>query len=90
MATLPRRFLPKPPRPSTTQLRRDRFNFISPDEGEKLLDKQARKYLNMSGEEFRRRYRAGQIEDPERSEVVRVSLLLPFTEKATYGEEEHT
>jgi|GEM_PF-5505251 len=90
MVTLPRRFLPKTPRPRTTELRRDRFNFISPDEGKQLLDKQARKYLNMSGEEFRRQYRAGQIEDPERSEVVRVSLLLPFAEKATYGEEEHT
>jgi hypothetical protein len=89
MVTLPRRLLPNAPPAESTTLRRERFNFVTSDEGKQLLDNQAQKYLGMSGEEFRRRYKAGEIEDPERSEVVRVSLLLPFAEKATYGEEEH-
>jgi hypothetical protein len=42
-----------------------------------LLDRQARKYLGMSGEEFARRYRAGEIEDPCRSEVILLSMMLP-------------
>lgn len=54
---------------------------ISRRDGSQLLDRQARKYLGMSGEDFKRQYRAGKIEDTERSEVVRVSLLLPLAEE---------
>jgi hypothetical protein len=53
---------------------------ISRREGSELLDRQARKYLGMSGEEFKRQYRAGTIEDSERSEVMRVSMLIPLAE----------
>lgn len=53
---------------------------ISRREGSELLDRQARKYLGMSGEEFKRQYRAGTIEDSERSEVIRVSMLIPLAE----------
>lgn len=56
------------------------INYISRQEGSRLLDRQARKYLGMSGDEFKRRYQAGTIEDPERSAVLRVSLLLPLAE----------
>lgn len=51
---------------------------VTLEEGKKVLDDQARKYLGMSGEEFLERYEAGTIEDPDRSEVVRVSMLIPF------------
>jgi hypothetical protein len=54
--------------------------YLTRQEGERLLDRQARKYLGMSGAEFRQQYRAGTL-DPERSAVIRVSLLLPLAER---------
>jgi hypothetical protein len=50
---------------------------ISRREGSALLDRQARKYLDMSGDEFRRQYHAGLL-DAEDSRVIRVSFLLPL------------
>lgn len=54
---------------------------VSRREGQELLDRQARKYLGMSGEEFARQYRAGSIERPDRADVLRVAMLLPFAER---------
>lgn len=45
-----------------------------------LLDREARRYLGMSGEEFERRYRAGQVEELNHSHVTRVLMLLAFGE----------
>lgn len=56
-------------------------------EGKALVDKQARKYLGMSAEEFAARYEAGDIPDPDRSEVIRVAILLPFMKQAVNGRE---
>lgn len=56
------------------------IEYITREEGSRLLDQRAREYLGMSGEEFKRRYREGTIEDPERSEVLLVSLLIPLSE----------
>jgi hypothetical protein len=53
---------------------------ISPEEGQQLLDRQARKFLKMSGEDFARDYRAGRIKDPHRLAVARVAILLPLVE----------
>jgi hypothetical protein len=50
------------------------------EEGLLLLDRQARKFLGMSGEEFVRKYREGKIENPHRLEVARVAILLPLAE----------
>ena len=50
--------------------------YITRATGRKELDRQARKYLGMSGEEFVRKYRAGEIEDPDRSEVIGLSILM--------------
>lgn len=53
---------------------------LSYEEGWRLLDSEARRYLNMSGEEFVRKWDAGEIDfdDPEtHSAVVRVWILLP-------------
>jgi len=57
------------------------IKFVSRQEGRAILDRQARKYLNMSGDEFVRDYRAGRIEDPDRSEVRRVAMLIPLAEQ---------
>ena len=50
------------------------------EEGLQLLDRQARKFLGMSGEEFVRRYREGKFENSHRLEVARVAMLLPLAE----------
>jgi hypothetical protein len=52
---------------------------LTVEEGRKLLDKQGRRYLRMSGDEFIRRWEAGEFDDnPDRPEVMRVAMLLPF------------
>lgn len=49
---------------------------LTPEESEALLDARARHYLDMSGAEFRRRYRAGEL-DSDDAAVMRVAMLLP-------------
>lgn len=56
------------------------LDYVSKQDGIKLLDQQARKYFAMSGQEFTRRYRSGALHDADRSKVTRVALLIPFTE----------
>lgn len=58
----------------------DSIQLMTREEGLRLLDRQARKYVGMSGEEFVARYNAGEIEDPCRLEVARVAILLPLAE----------
>jgi hypothetical protein len=58
----------------------DWIETMTREEGLALLDRQARELLGMSGEEFMRRYRGGEIEHPCRSEVARVAILLPLAE----------
>ena len=48
------------------------------EEGRALLDRQARRYLGISGEEFVRRYKAGEFANSDTPEVMRVAMLLPF------------
>ncbi|MDQ3693417.1 MAG: 3'-5' exonuclease [Chloroflexota bacterium] len=50
--------------------------YLTKEEAEDLFDRQARKYLGMSGVEFRRQYQAGTIDDPCRTDVIRVSYLM--------------
>jgi len=52
---------------------------LSREEGLALLDRQARRYLGMSGDEFVQAWRSGQFDqDPDRPEVMRVAMLLPL------------
>jgi hypothetical protein len=51
---------------------------LSEDEGRALFERQARKYLGMSGDEFLRKWDAGEIDDPDRSEVLTVAFLIPL------------
>lgn len=49
------------------------------EEGWELLDKQARKYLSMSGKEFVKKWESGEFdEDPDQPEIMHVAMLLPF------------
>jgi len=47
-------------------------------EGRELLDRQARRYLKMSGQEFMHRYKAGKFANVDTPQVMRVVMLLPF------------
>lgn len=60
-----------------------RIRDLTPEEGRELFDRAARYYLDMSGEEFIRKWDAGEFDDPDdRSknppEVMDVAMLLPF------------
>jgi hypothetical protein len=50
----------------------------TPEEGRAMLDRAAREELNMSGEEFLRRWDAGDFEDSDDAAITRVAMLIPF------------
>jgi acyl CoA:acetate/3-ketoacid CoA transferase alpha subunit len=49
---------------------------LSPEEWVQRVDEQARKYLGMSGEEFERRLRAGEIDIDDSPAVTRLAMML--------------
>ncbi len=53
------------------------LHFVDEREGAEILDRQARKYLNMSGPEFARAFCAGEL-DIEETNVMRLYMLLPL------------
>lgn len=55
--------------------------YVTREEGAERLDRAARKWLGMSDEEFVRRYKAGDIPDPDRSEVIRLTILMQYAEE---------
>jgi len=57
------------------------IEYVSQQQGVEILDQQAWKYLGMSGQEFVQRYRAGEIDDPTRTDVRRVAMLIPLAER---------
>jgi len=75
--SMSQRRISKPHLPRLTRREQSDIKHITKRDGEQLLDRQARKYLNMSGVEFKRQYHAGML-DAEDSRVIRVSFLLPL------------
>jgi len=67
--------------PTTRTLGPVGIKYVTRRRGAQILDRQARKYLGMSGAEFARRYRLGEIDDPVRPEVASIAILLPFAER---------
>lgn len=61
--------------------RRRGVKYVSRRQGARILDRQARRYLGMSGEEFVRKYHAGELENSHRPEVIRISMLVPLAER---------
>lgn len=61
------------------------YNYVSRAAGKRMLDEQAQKYLGLSGEEFAQRYSNGMPIEGDESAIVRVSMLLPFAERARIG-----
>jgi hypothetical protein len=52
---------------------------LTREEGHELFDKVAQREMGMSGEEFLRRWDAGEFHDEdEHPEAVNVSMLIPF------------
>jgi len=51
------------------------LEFVTRQEGAEILDRQSRKYLNMSGPEFARAFCAGEL-DAEDRDVIRLYFLL--------------
>jgi hypothetical protein len=49
---------------------------MTPEEAAALLDEEARRYFGISGEEFQRRFEAGEL-DVEEPHVWEVALMLP-------------
>jgi hypothetical protein len=54
---------------------------LTREEVRSLVDRQARRYLGISGEEFRRRWDRGEYaDDPDRAGLIRLAFLLPFAD----------
>jgi hypothetical protein len=52
---------------------------LTPEEGRRLLDCEARRILGISGEEFIRAWDEGKFdEDPDQPGLMHVAMLLPF------------
>jgi hypothetical protein len=56
--------------------------YVSPEEGRRMFDEVARQWTGLSGEEFIRRWEAGEYADMVESEdnrhVVELVLMIPF------------
>ena len=67
---------------TAVQQRTGRDQYATPEEGRSLFDYQARKLLNISGEEFLRRWDAGEYRDvadaPGQRHIMRLAMLIPF------------
>lgn len=66
----------------TPEPKSDQIHFLSDEESHRLFDSEARRLMNMSGEEFLRRYDVGEFEaemdGPRHSELVQMVMLIPL------------
>jgi hypothetical protein len=68
----------KPARGKRGAKPKDEDIFISPEEGWQILEELAQRYMHMSAKEFIRAWNAGEIENPDRPEVIHVLMMLPL------------
>lgn len=54
---------------------------VTVEDGQAILDRAARRYLDMSGAEFVAAWEAGAFEGAEQPGVARVAALLPFAHR---------
>lgn len=58
------------------------IRYLDDEESHQLFDREARRLMNMTGEEFLRRYDAGEFEaemdGPRHRQLVEMVMLLPF------------
>lgn len=63
----------------TTRKGKRQSHVMTANEGRRLFDRQARRSLNMSGEEFIAKWKAGKFNGTsDTPKVMRVAMLLPF------------
>ncbi|MBI3695199.1 MAG: hypothetical protein HY238_10230 [Acidobacteria bacterium] len=58
-----------------------RVRILTPEQGRKLFDRQARRHFKMSGKEFVRKLEAGEFGDPDdpyRPELMDLVMQLPL------------
>jgi hypothetical protein len=51
---------------------------VNPEEGRKTFNRLARRYFQMSGDEFERAWRQGQFDDCEQPEIAQMVVLMPL------------
>jgi hypothetical protein len=60
----------------------ERIELLSPEDARALFDEQARKTLGIAGDEFIRRWDAGEFDgiadDPDRPEIMRLAMMISF------------
>jgi hypothetical protein len=49
---------------------------LTDEEARRIFDERSRELVGMSGEEFLRKWDAGEIEDPDQSHIVRLVLMI--------------
>lgn len=54
------------------------YEVLTREEGRALFERRAQEWMGMSGEEFIRKLEAGEIEDPDRTDVIMLALMIPF------------
>lgn len=54
------------------------IEILSLEEGRAFFDEMARERLGISGDEFVRRWHAGEWRDDHRSEILELVIMLPF------------
>jgi hypothetical protein len=54
------------------------IHLATEEEWQALVDRAARYYLGISGDEFVRAWERGEFENADRPEVLRVAMLLPI------------
>jgi len=59
--------------------------YVDKVRGSQILDEQARRQLRMSGDDFIKRYRSGDLEGLDETDVFDVALLLPFAGESLNG-----
>ncbi len=62
----------------TEELDEDRVEYLTREEALAMFDETARRHLNMSGEEFLRRWKEYDFEGFEEFEVTHVGILAPL------------
>jgi hypothetical protein len=66
---------------TTTKVTTEHIRELTREEGWALLDREARRYLGMSADEFIQAWESGKFADnPDQSDVMYVALLLPFAQ----------
>jgi len=54
------------------------YHEVTVEEGWEILEKRSRETLGMSAKEFVEKWESGEIEDPDRSEILSLAFLIPF------------